>query len=81
MSRIITAIEIEHKKKEGVYVITKHHKEGAWEGATSGEKVYEVGDYLVHTAWGSGKPIAVYVSEAQMQNVIGTTYKIAPTIK
>lgn len=76
--QVYTLVEIKENNKKNVFEITTHHKEGAWEGSSSGEKVYKVGGYLVHTEWGTGIPIAVYNNRNEMIIAIQSRYKLQP---
>jgi len=81
MSKIITSCNIKFSKKDGIYTISTEFKEGIWEGGQSGSKVYCVGNYLVQTSWGAGKPIAVYRSEEEMLLNLEQNYKVKPELE
>lgn len=79
MSKIITLCEVKWNSKNKCYVITTHHKEGAWEGASSGAKIYPVmgpsGKYFVMTSWGMGIPVAVYKDETEIVDSLMKQYR------
>lgn len=81
MSKIITACELVYQEKVGIYTMTTRHKEGQWEGAQSGAKIYRVGDYLVQTSWGAGKPIAVFKDEDEMLLHLEQIYNVKPSLE
>ena len=80
MSKIITSCEVKHFKKDNIYTISTKHKDGNWEGGQSGARVYCVGNYLVQTSWGAGKPIAVYKDEDEMLLNLEQNYNVVPTL-
>jgi len=76
MARIITSVKIEFKlkEKESFYVVTTTHKDGQWEGGSTGAKIYPVDAYLVYTGWGSGKPLKVFKDVKEMTDYFEKTY-------
>lgn len=72
--KIYTKAEIRYNKKDDCYVITTWHKEGAWEGSSSGARLYKVAGMLVHTSWGNGKPINIYMDLSHAKDFLETAY-------
>jgi hypothetical protein len=78
MSLVYTSLKIKYKRKEKCYLLETRHEHGAWVGGTSGQRIYEVGSYLVLTQWGNGKPIAVFESKAQMMTALEIMFGLTP---
>lgn len=80
MGRIVTAVKLQYYEKDRLFRITIEHSEDGWRGATTGAKIYKIGDHLVHTQWGSGLPIAVYHNTEEMLTLLELAYKVKPVI-
>ncbi|MOA46560.1 hypothetical protein D3C78_1690870 [compost metagenome] len=70
----ITSCRIDYKKKDDHYILTTTHKRGSWEGSATGAKIYPIDGMLVHTQWGSGKPIKIYKNEQEMIDFLSSQY-------
>lgn len=80
MTQIITSVKIEFSKKHNAYVVTTTHKDGPWEGASTGAKIYPVDQYLVYTGWGSGIPLKVFKDQDEMIHYFTGLYACSVTI-
>lgn len=81
MARTVTSCTIKWNDKSKCYVITTtDQSDDGWTGTTTGAKIYPVSGYLVHTAWGTDKPIAVYQNTKHMLLILEKHYKVKPVL-
>jgi hypothetical protein len=68
-------------KRDDCYVVELEYTQEKWDCRSKGARVYPVGDFLVETQWGNGRPVAVHKNIKSLLDALSKRYIVEVTLK